>query len=291
MIKSLDQAVEEMVARGMSAKDLISKQKPELLELFLTYQNEAIEARKFLHSNLVKLDMQAEILEVGGGILALSIQLASEGFQMTTVEPVGEGFTGISHIMDIFLQISRNEKLRIELIRQPIEESELKDNFDFIFSINVLEHLRNPYSVIVQLVRNLKKDGTCRIFSPNYDFPYEPHFQKWMYQRRNRAFYLPLSNAKSDIIEISEWHAVHRSLNFITLRKLEEFLLENKIMYSVNQEASQNLVLRAAYDQELKNRHKVLASTMKVLIQLRLIAILGLLPKSSWPIIDIEVLH
>ena len=85
MIKSLDQAVEEMVVRGMSAKDLISKQKPELLELFLTYQNEAIEARKFLHNNLVKLDKQAEILEVGGGILALSIQLASEGFRMTTV--------------------------------------------------------------------------------------------------------------------------------------------------------------------------------------------------------------
>jgi 2-polyprenyl-3-methyl-5-hydroxy-6-metoxy-1,4-benzoquinol methylase len=288
-MKSLDDAVEEMAVRGKVAKDLISQQKPELLDLFLTYQNEAIEARKFLNESLAKLNKQAEILEVGGGILALSIQLASEGFHVTTVEPVGEGFSGISYIMEIFLEISRSENLQIDLIKHPIEESELKGEFDFIFSINVLEHLRNPYSVLIQLVGNLGKNGTCRIFCPNYDFPYEPHFQKWMYQRKDGAFYLPLSKARSNMIEVSEWCGVHSSLNFITLRKLERFLTQNNILYSVNKRALQNMVYRTVTDHELKNRHKLLANTIGVLLTLRLVGLLCFLPKRSWPIIDIEL--
>jgi len=291
VLKSVNEAVEEMVGRGKIVEDLISMEKPELLGLFLTYQNEAIEARKFLHESLLKLDNQADILEVGGGILALSIQLASEGFHITTVEPIGEGFTGISYIIEIFLEISRNENLRFELIRHPIEVCEFKSDFDFIFSINVLEHLKNPYSVLVQLVGILKDDASCRIVCPNYDFPYEPHFQRWMYQRKNSAFYLPLSKAKSSIIEISEWHGVYASLNFITLKKLENFLLQNNLRYLVNNRALQNIVTRGAFDQELKNRHKLLAKGIRVLMKLKLIGIIGLLPERSWPIIDIEVFN
>ena len=288
---SLETAQEAMLRRGKIAEDLIALERPELVDLFLTYQNEAMEARKFLNESLVKLNKEADILEVGGGILALSVQLASEGFQITAVEPVGEGFTGISYIMEIFLEISRNENLRIELIRHPIEACEFKGDFDFIFSINVLEHLKNPYLVMIQLVGILKKDGSCRIFCPNYDFPYEPHFQKWMYQRKNSAFYLPLSKAKTSMIETSEWEGVHRSLNFTTLRKLERFLLQNNIRYLANKSALQNMVMRGAFDQELKNRHKLLASGIGVLFKLRLIRVTSLLPQRFWPIIDIEIFN
>jgi 2-polyprenyl-3-methyl-5-hydroxy-6-metoxy-1,4-benzoquinol methylase len=288
---SFETAQEAMLRRGKIAEDLIALERPELIDLFLTYQNEAIEARKFLNESLVKLNKEADILEVGGGILALSVQLASEGFQITAVEPVGEGFTGISYIMEIFLEISRNENLRIQLIRHPIEACEFKGEFDFIFSINVLEHLKNPYLVMIQLVGILKEDGSCRIFCPNYDFPYEPHFQKWMYQRKNGAFYLPLSKAKTSMIEISEWEGVHRSLNFTTLRKLERFLLQNKIRYLVNKSALQNILMRGAFDQELKNRHKLLASGIDLLFKLRLIRVTGLLPQRFWPIIDIEIFN
>jgi 2-polyprenyl-3-methyl-5-hydroxy-6-metoxy-1,4-benzoquinol methylase len=92
----LETAEEAMTRRGKLAEGLILSERPELIDLFFTYQNEAIAARKFLDSNLNKLNSGAQILEVGGGILALAVQLASEGFMVTTVEPVGEGFTGIS---------------------------------------------------------------------------------------------------------------------------------------------------------------------------------------------------
>ncbi len=289
MIKSLNQAVEDMVLRGRIAEDLIALEKPELLIQFRIYQSEAIEARKFLDESLRKLKKEAEILEVGGGILALAIQLASEGFHITTVEPVGEGFRGISYVMEIFLGISHDENLNFELIRSPIEDCQFKNNFDFIFSINVMEHLKNPYSTIIQVLENLKKDGSYRIFCPNYDFPYEPHFQKWMLQRKNSAFYLPLSKARSNMIDISEQSGVYRSLNFITLRKLEKFLRWHNIRYVVTESALRDVANRSAFDQELQNRHRLLANGIKLLFKLRLIGIIDLLPMRFWPIIDIEV--
>ena len=63
---SLELAQEAMVRRGKIAESLIAPERPELIGLFITYQNEAIAARKFLDSSLIELDAGAEILEVGG---------------------------------------------------------------------------------------------------------------------------------------------------------------------------------------------------------------------------------
>jgi 2-polyprenyl-3-methyl-5-hydroxy-6-metoxy-1,4-benzoquinol methylase len=173
---SIKEAEDAMQRRGKIAEQLISSQCPELLSLFVTYQNEALAARRLLHPNLLDLRSGSEILEIGGGIVALATQLSSEGFRVTSVEPVGEGFTGISVIMRILLDMAKEEGLELNLIQAPIEECSFIDNFDFIFSINVMEHLSDPYSVLLQMENALKPGGTYRFFCPNYDFPYEPHF-------------------------------------------------------------------------------------------------------------------
>ena len=63
---SLETAQEAMVRRGKIAEGMIALERPELIDLFSTYQNEAIVARKFFESSLIELDSGAEILEVGG---------------------------------------------------------------------------------------------------------------------------------------------------------------------------------------------------------------------------------
>jgi 2-polyprenyl-3-methyl-5-hydroxy-6-metoxy-1,4-benzoquinol methylase len=156
-----------MTHRGEAAKRLVSLQRPELLDSFLTYQNEAIQARILLHASLTELKIGSKILEVGGGILALAIQLASEGFDVTTVEPIGEGFDHILFMSDVYKQISQNEDLRIKVIEKPIEDCQFDVKFDFIFSINVMEHLKNPYSAFIKIVDTLKSGGTYRFFCPN----------------------------------------------------------------------------------------------------------------------------
>jgi 2-polyprenyl-3-methyl-5-hydroxy-6-metoxy-1,4-benzoquinol methylase len=285
---SLESAQDEMVRRGKIAEELIALQRPDLINLFLTYQNEAIAARKFLNESLNELDAGAEILEVGGGILALAIQLASEGFRITTVEPVGEGFKDISIIMKIFSEIARRENLTFELVESPIEVCSFDHKFDFIFSINVMEHLKDPYLVLLQMVQSLKPSGNYRFFCPNYDFPYEPHFGKWLFVRKDKAFFLPEKRAKSNLISIEETSGLYLSLNFLTLRKLKTFAIGNKILLEPNQYVLSEMFSRSSYDPELKKRHPGITHISRIICLLNLDNFAKLTPTNFQPIMDIK---
>ena len=286
----LETARADMALRGKIAEGLILMERPELIDLFLTYQNEAIAARKFLERSLIELDSGAEILEVGGGILALGIQLASEGFKVTSVEPVGEGFTGISFIMDTFLEIARKENLSFTLIKSPIEDCKFNYIFDFIYSINVMEHLKDPYSVLLQMVTNLRKGGKYRFFCPNYDFPYEPHFAKWIFRRRNDAFFLPESRTSAGKLHLEETPGLYSSLNFLTLSKLESQARNIRgVHFNPNKLALFELLCRALNDSGLKNRHKGLSIIVSVIDALGILRLSKVLPCRYQPVMDIEI--
>lgn len=285
---SLETAEEIMARRGKIVEGLILSERPEFISLFSTYQNEAIAARKLLDSSLSELNFEAQILEVGGGILALAVQLASEGFTVTTVEPVGEGFTGISFIMEVFMEIAREENLVFNLIRSPIEHCEFGHKFDFIFSINVMEHLNNPFPVLLQMVSNLEDGGKYRFFCPNYDFPYEPHFGKWLFLRKNRAFYLQGRRAKSNSIPIEEALGLYRSLNWITLNKIAKYSHLKRIKIKSKQMAFYNLLERAIYDKELNLRHGVLTSIVKLIHLFKFHHLAKIVPARYQPVMDVE---
>jgi 2-polyprenyl-3-methyl-5-hydroxy-6-metoxy-1,4-benzoquinol methylase len=287
---SQESAEEAMVARGRIAESFISLERPELIDLFLTYQNEAVAARKLLESSLIELDSGAEILEVGGGILALAIQLASEGFAVTTVEPIGKGFTGISFIMNVFSEIARKENLKFNLIETSIEDCVFNHDFDFIFSINVMEHLNDPYAVLIQMNDALKLGGKYRFFCPNYDFPYEPHFSKWLWRRRHNSFYLESSRANGLDLDSVEQKGLYDSLNFITLRKLKLFSCENEIQLLESNSALTNLINRALHDLNLQRRHKSLAIVLAILKKLGLLRAARLLSPNFQPIIDATII-
>ena len=286
---SLAIAQEAMVRRGKIAESRIALERPDLLDLFLTYQNEAIEARKFLESSLVELDSGADILEVGGGILALAVQLVSEGFKVTSVEPVGEGFSGVKFIMMVLSEISKEENLVFELIESPIEICSFDHKFDFVFSINVMEHLQDPYSALSQLVALLKANGKYRFFCPNYDFPYEPHFGKWLFFRKDKAFFLHKRRATLPIIPFEETLGLYRSLNFITLKKIEMFSKINRFQIDSNPHAFYNLVGRVIHDHELRKRHPNLAKIVKIISLPNLDVLAKLIPKKFQPVMDVEV--
>lgn len=283
---SLETALAEMARRGKIAEDLLSRERPELVDLFFTYQNEAIEARKFLESNLMELDFGADILEVGGGILALAAQLASEGFKVTTVEPVGEGFTGISFIMDIFLKIASQEEVFFTLIDCPIEDCSFECEFSFIFSINVMEHLNDPFSVLNQIKGILRPGGKYRFFCPNYDFPYEPHFGKLLWVRKRGSFYLELNRIRTLELKNVDSIGLYNSLNFITVAKLQAFSRESNLLLEFNRQAFHLLLLRSLSDPGLRARHRSFIPIVDFLSKIEFMGFSKLLPTRFQPVMD-----
>jgi 2-polyprenyl-3-methyl-5-hydroxy-6-metoxy-1,4-benzoquinol methylase len=283
---SLESAEKSMTRRGKIAENLIFSERPELIDLFLTYQNEAMAARKYLENSLIELDSDAEILEVGGGILALAIQLASEGFKVTSVEPIGEGFAGIQFIMKVFLKIASDENLHFQLERSPIENCHFDQKFDFIFSINVMEHLKDPYSVLLKLNEMQNQGGKYRFMCPNYDFPYEPHFGKWLYLRKNKTFFLHESRLNSDLEEVVQ---LYNSINYISSKKLTSFMYSNDISFQFNKLALFNLLSRSLEDLGLQQRHSNLYKIVKYIHRLKLIHLTKLIPAKIQPIMDIII--
>ena len=285
---SLEISLEKMAKRGKIVEDLIKLERPELLHLFFTYQNEATAARKLLDSSLIDITSGVEILEVGGGILALTIQLASEGFKVTTVEPVGVGFAGIAFIMKIYKEVAEKEKVEFNLIEYPIEDCKFDQKFDFIFSINVMEHLTDPYSSLLKISRLLARGGIYRFICPNYDFPYEPHFAKWIFLRQNKAFYLRQKRAELLLVSQQEAFGLYQSLNFITFSRIKKFSDDNKIVIRSNRDAFYDLLQRARQDVLLGERHSGLTSIMKIVYLLKLHYFAKLVPLRFQPVMDVE---
>jgi 2-polyprenyl-3-methyl-5-hydroxy-6-metoxy-1,4-benzoquinol methylase len=129
------------------------------------------------------------ILEVGAGILALSTQLSREGFKVTAIEPIQEGFEEINFIMNLYLTLSINDGISLKLVKSQIELCQFTEKFDYIFAFNVFEHISKPYEVVKQLKSELKQNSSLRILCPNYNFPYEPHFRRILFLRKNKAFF------------------------------------------------------------------------------------------------------
>ena len=286
---SLEKAEEAMTQRGKMAKSVIAIERPELMDLFLIYQNEAVAGRKILHKNLADLHFGAEILEVGGGILSLGIQLASEGFKVTTVEPTGEGFSDNSYFMSVLSEIAKKEEMSFTLIKLPIEDCIFQTKFDFAFSINVMEHLKDPYFALLHIVKTLKKGAVYRFICPNYDFPYEPHFRKWLISKTNKAFVLSRKRASSKFIPKDKAHELYNSLNFITLRKIRGNIKEESIKIVVNRNALFELMIRAVDDSELRKRHPSLSRVGKAILLLKLEKLMRLFPVNFQPTVDVQV--
>jgi 2-polyprenyl-3-methyl-5-hydroxy-6-metoxy-1,4-benzoquinol methylase len=290
IMTSTEDALTEMQRRGQIVEDIIRRQKPDLLDIYYTYQNEAVEARKFIQESLSHLKPESEILEVGGGILALSIQLSAEGYRVTTVEPIGDGFGDIAYILKIFLNVAKKEAREIKFLGLPIEEYSFEEQFDFAFSINVMEHLNDPYEVLIRLVKSLKPGGTYQFFCPNYDFPYEPHFGKILFSRRNQAFYLNPTVIANPNVMNRELIGLYNSLNFITIRKISKTIESQNVLASYNKQIFFQLALRALHDRFLIDRHPLLHRTLKLANMFRLMTILKFWPLHFQPIMDVKII-
>jgi len=139
------------------------------------YQNQLADAVNGFYNIKKYLKKKSKILEVGGGIHFLSNYLAYLKYHIISIEP-GNFRKEIDLIRRKILK-SKEERL---IIKDTDLETYSRDNnnkFDFIFSINVLEHTKNINSHLLAQ-NNLLKNGKSlsHVRCPNYSFPFESHF-------------------------------------------------------------------------------------------------------------------
>src|ERR1700720_4745112 len=96
-----------------------------------------------------------EILEVGAGSCILSAFLASKRLQVTAVEPLGPEFDFFSDLQRRVLEFCRREGIELKLVRTTGERMDLQGRFDVAFTINALEHMRDPLRTIDNMYDSL----------------------------------------------------------------------------------------------------------------------------------------
>ena len=274
-----------MQQRSSTMEAAIQSRYPDLITLAQMYNNEALQTRKLITEDIAMLSHGAKILEVGGGTLAVAVQLAFEGFKVTTIEPVGSGFNPMKIFLEEYLRIAKKEGISLTFYNILVENFEIKERFNYAFAINVLEHVRDPALVITHVMS--LPVNQFRIYCPNYDFPYEPHFGKFLWRRKNKAFFLPLQNATNSLL--FDPVGLYKSLNFITFANIRKICLRSGLLFHTNNNVNSELFSRSKDDQFLNSRHRSLVRIKKILEFLGMQSFLRLMPLRWSPVIDVKI--
>lgn len=159
----------------IDAEKLLTAVPAEDQPLFETYVSEALFFWRILGPLLVSFS-PARVLEVGSGIGLLSLFASSAVPSMTSLEPESSGFGKMSAFRKAILKFWGEEPLP-QFNNVLLQELPQDENFDFIYCINVLEHVPEPETLISEIYDRLNPGGTAWCVLPNYSFPYEQHFE------------------------------------------------------------------------------------------------------------------
>jgi 2-polyprenyl-3-methyl-5-hydroxy-6-metoxy-1,4-benzoquinol methylase len=267
---------------------IISDQ-PELLNLFNVYASEAVFSYERLSDSINALSPDPKIMEVGAGSLILSTYLARLGYQITALEPIGEGFTHFNLLQNTVLQIASELGIELEILPLPVEDISIVNMFDFIFSVNVMEHVKNVSVALSNITKALKVHGIYRFICPNYSFPYESHFNiPIIFSKKitRIAFNKKIQNSNMHDPE-GTW----RSLNWISVFQISQLSNEMKnIKLHFRKDIIKITFDRFENDKDfLARRSEKLVKLVRLLKKLRLDFIIKKFPVSFLPIIDCEV--
>lgn len=271
-------------------RERILLNQPELIGLFDTYAAEAIFGRSVIDEDINKLPKNAKILEVGAGSLMLSCQLAHEGYDVTALEPIGEGFSHFRVLQKMVLQTAAEKGVTVKLVNLVAEDLQLESTFDYAFSINVMEHVGNYALVLANVINALKMGGHYRFICPNYTFPVETHFNiPIIFNKSITEFFLSnsIKNFKFADDPIGLW----ASLNWISTKSVKKILFKNQnIKFDLGNILFEKMLIRTFTDQAFRNRRSASINLIiKVIVVLRIHKLTRFIPTNFQPVIDCTV--
>lgn len=142
----------------------------------------------------IKPYLQGNILEIGSGIGNISSFFLADGATITLsdtntfyIEKLKSKFLSSKHLQDVLL-------IDIQNVLFEKKYASLKDQYDSIFLLNVLEHVEDDSAGIKNCKYLLKPGGTLLILTPAYSYLYSSldkalgHYRRYTKDRINKLF-------------------------------------------------------------------------------------------------------
>lgn len=282
-MKNLSQKFEEYLS-CINSQQLADKAEPQDREkIYKQLENFKNESRITL--NLVEkyLHKDARILEVGAGLCILSVFLHNNGFKITPLEPLANGFGPLIKTRNIFfdnLLIDKNFKI-LDIYAEDLEKNK-HGEFDLIFSNNVIEHIPKFNTALQSMTDVLSKSGKMIHNCPNYLVPYEPHFEiptLHFAPQLSKVIFSKKINKNIDV-----WN----SINFITYSHIYKFAKKNELNVKFKEHLIYDSFERLKNDPVFLSRHNnpIIRILLLIFTKLNLFSTLKLIPpKYSTPMI------
>lgn len=261
-----------------------------LVPLFEVMAGEARFARAWLADDLAALPTGATLLEVGGGVFLLSCSLVREGFSVTAIEPIGDGFGEFEQLGAVVLEFARREGVVPTIAACKAEYFRSTTPFDFAFSLNVMEHIDAPEVAIERVSAVLKVGAFYRFMCPNYLFPYEPHFNIPIVltkQLTERCFGKRIFTDT----RMQDAAGVWRSLNWLTVPQVKRIAATDPTLTVQFNRASLVWMLeRAVKDRAFAARRSGwMVGLIRRVVFLRLHRLAAWIPPCAQPIMDVRL--
>jgi 2-polyprenyl-3-methyl-5-hydroxy-6-metoxy-1,4-benzoquinol methylase len=268
----------------------VGEKAPHMLSILDIYLGEARFGRQYINDDLVRLHQGAMVLEVGAGSMLLSCQLVREGFQVTALEPTGAGFSHFESMRKLVLRRAEILGCLPRMLDQSTEALSEKNCFDYAFSVNVMEHVKDIALSIGNVGYGLKHGAIYRFTCPNYLFPYEPHFNiPTLFSKRLTQKLLggQIFGNKS----IPDPEGTWKSLNWIDVIQIRRSIKSlPELNVAFHRWLLVSILERVVSDKGFsKRRPKWMCVVIAALVQSRLHHVFGLLPVMLQPIIDCTV--
>jgi SAM-dependent methyltransferase len=271
-------------------RQCVDDRAPNLRPLYDRMSSEARFARAWLDEDLRALPKGAAVLEVGGGTFLLSCQLAQEGFDVTTIEPTGTGFDAFEELGALALSLAKADRAEPRIVRCNAEEFKSGKSFLFAFSVNVMEHVRDPGQVMSRVSAALRPGGAYRFLCPNYLFPYEPHFNIPTFGTKALTWRLLRRRIERNP-NVRDPQGLWQSLNWISVPRVKRIARAmDPWEVAFRKRTFVAMIERAVDDGEFASRRA--AWMLDLIRMMKSIGLLGLaarIPASLQPIMDVRM--
>ena len=200
----------------------------------------------------------SSVLEIGAGMLLLSCALQAAGYRVSALEPIGSGFSHLDRLRQIVWDYATRQGCAPKLDSIKAEQLDRDREFDFAFSINVMEHVDDVALVLRRVWSALRPGASYRFVCPNYAFPYEPHFgiptlfSKALTERvfRRRILASPI---------VADPRGTWTSLNWISVASVRRIARESLgVEPEFDRTVLDRYVRRAIADSSFQRRHSPL---------------------------------